>query len=94
MDETNTTLPPADGNIDASGAQFINLTSTITSRDNLREGAADLINLVATLPNLAAISPRLLRSTASTAPRCSSWAILWAASSAPPSWVPTPRAQR
>jgi len=39
-------------NIDGSGQQFINLTSTITSRDNLREGAADLINLVATLPNL------------------------------------------
>ncbi|HEY1773270.1 MAG TPA: hypothetical protein VGH91_08775 [Gammaproteobacteria bacterium] len=39
-------------NIGSSGAQFINLTSTITSRDNLREGAADLINLVATLPNL------------------------------------------
>ncbi|HEX4299448.1 MAG TPA: hypothetical protein VH327_01125 [Gammaproteobacteria bacterium] len=44
-------------NIDGSGQQFINLTSTITSRDNLREGAADLINLVATLPNLAAITP-------------------------------------
>ena len=41
-------------NIGTSGAQFINLVSTITSRDNLREGAADLINLVATLPNLAA----------------------------------------
>jgi pimeloyl-ACP methyl ester carboxylesterase len=39
-------------NIDGSGQQFINLNSTITSRDNLREGAADLINLVATLPNL------------------------------------------
>jgi pimeloyl-ACP methyl ester carboxylesterase len=39
-------------NIGTSGAQFINLTSTITSRDNLREGAADLINLVATLPNM------------------------------------------
>ncbi len=39
-------------NIGGSGQQFINLTSTITSRDNLREGAADLINLVATLPNL------------------------------------------
>jgi pimeloyl-ACP methyl ester carboxylesterase len=39
-------------NIGGSGQQFINLNSTITSRDNLREGAADLINLVATLPNL------------------------------------------
>ena len=43
-------------NIDTSGAWFINLTSTITSRDNLREGAADLINLVATLPNMAAVA--------------------------------------
>ena len=39
-------------NIASSGSFFINLSSTLTSRDNLREGAADLINLVATLPNL------------------------------------------
>jgi pimeloyl-ACP methyl ester carboxylesterase len=38
--------------IGGSGAQFINLNSTITSRDNLREGAADLINLVASLSNI------------------------------------------
>ena len=51
--ENNTTLAAGpDGNIDSSGAWFINLTNTITSRDNLREGAADLINLVATLPTL------------------------------------------
>ena len=51
--ENNTTLAAGpDGNIDSSGAWFINLTNTITSRDNLREGAADLINLAATLPNL------------------------------------------
>jgi len=41
-----------DGTIDSSGAWFINLSSTVTSRDNLREGAADLLNLVATLPNI------------------------------------------
>ncbi len=53
--ENNTTLAAGpDGTIDTSGAWFINLTSTITSRDNLREGAADLINLTATLPNLSA----------------------------------------
>ena len=40
--------------IDSSGAWFINLNSTITSRDNLREGAADLINLSVTLPTLSA----------------------------------------
>ncbi|HEX2668355.1 MAG TPA: hypothetical protein VHP13_08270, partial [Gammaproteobacteria bacterium] len=47
----------ADGTIDSSGAWFINLNSTLTSRDNLREGAADLINLVATLPNMHAVNP-------------------------------------
>ena len=56
--ENNTTLAAGpDGTIDGSGAWFINLSNTISSRDNLREGAADLINLVATLPNLTAISP-------------------------------------
>lgn len=51
--ENNTTLASGpDGTIDSSGAWFINLNNTITSRDNLREGAADLLNLVATLPNL------------------------------------------
>jgi pimeloyl-ACP methyl ester carboxylesterase len=44
-------------NIAGSGSFFINLSSTITSRDNLREGAADLLNLVATLPNMAAVTP-------------------------------------
>ena len=34
--------PPA---IDPSGSHFINLTSLLTSRDNLREGAVDLITL-------------------------------------------------
>jgi pimeloyl-ACP methyl ester carboxylesterase len=49
----NTTLAPGpDGQIDPSGSSFINLTSTLTSRDNVREGAADLIDLTATLPNL------------------------------------------
>lgn len=48
--ENNTTLAPGpDGQVDSSGAWFINLTSTITSRDNLREAAADLISLTRTL---------------------------------------------
>ncbi|HET7369690.1 MAG TPA: alpha/beta fold hydrolase [Gammaproteobacteria bacterium] len=38
--------------IDASGSHFINLTSLLTSRDNLRQAAADLISLTATLPTL------------------------------------------
>jgi pimeloyl-ACP methyl ester carboxylesterase len=56
MDSTGHAFAAAKS-IDGSGQQFINLTSTITSRDNLREGAADLINLVATLPDLAAVTP-------------------------------------
>lgn len=42
--------PPA---IDSSGSHFINLTSALTSRDNLREGPADLMTFELALPNLA-----------------------------------------
>ena len=45
-----TGLPPADGIIDTSGTYFINLQSLLTSRDNLREAAQDLRQLVANLP--------------------------------------------
>jgi pimeloyl-ACP methyl ester carboxylesterase len=38
------------GTIDPSGSHFINLTSLLTSRDNLREGAADLITFARSLP--------------------------------------------
>ena len=38
-----------DGVVDASGANFINLQSPITARDNNREAVADLIDLNATL---------------------------------------------
>ncbi|HEX6550647.1 MAG TPA: alpha/beta fold hydrolase [Gammaproteobacteria bacterium] len=50
-------LPPADGSagIASSGSYFINLSSLLTSRDNLREGVADLIDLRATLPTLLAV---------------------------------------
>jgi len=44
--------PGPDGTEDASGAHFINLASLLTSRDNLRQGAADLLNLRASLANL------------------------------------------
>jgi pimeloyl-ACP methyl ester carboxylesterase len=47
-----TGLPPADGIIDTSGSYFINLQSLLTSRDNLREAAQDLRQLVANLPLL------------------------------------------
>lgn len=38
--------------IDPSGTHFINLTSLLTSRDNLRQAAADLVILSRSLPNL------------------------------------------
>jgi pimeloyl-ACP methyl ester carboxylesterase len=41
------------GVIDGSGLHFINLTSLLTSRDNLREGVADLVTLVHSLPHLS-----------------------------------------
>jgi len=41
-----------DGVIDGSGSYFINLTSLLTSRDNLREAALDIVQLVKSLPNL------------------------------------------
>jgi dienelactone hydrolase len=34
-----------DGNIDSSGAWFVNLSSLITSRDNLRQAEADILHL-------------------------------------------------
>lgn len=49
----NTTgAPGPDGQIDGSGASFINLASLLTTRDNLREAAADLITLTRSLPNM------------------------------------------
>ena len=41
-----------DGVIDSSGASFINLPSLLTSRDNLRQAAADLLVLTKALPTL------------------------------------------
>lgn len=40
-----TGAPGPDGKIDGSGSHFINLTSLLTSRDNLREGVVDLLEL-------------------------------------------------
>jgi hypothetical protein len=52
--ENNTTSAPgADGMIDPSGSHFINLTSVLTTRDNLREGVADLIALTRSLPSMS-----------------------------------------
>jgi pimeloyl-ACP methyl ester carboxylesterase len=54
LDVVNNTTgaPTPDGKIDPSGTSFINLTSVLTTRDNLREAAADLITLVRSLPNM------------------------------------------
>ncbi len=41
-----------DGIIDPSGTHIINLTSLLTSRDNLREAAIDIVQLAGALPNL------------------------------------------
>jgi hypothetical protein len=41
------------GQIDPSGSHFINLTSLLTSRDNLREGTADLISFARSLPAMS-----------------------------------------
>ena len=54
LDVVNNTTgaPGPDGKIDSSGSSFINLTSLLTTRDNLRESAADLITLARSLPTL------------------------------------------
>ena len=57
LEDNDTGAPGPDGHIDASGSYFINLSSLLTSRDNLREGAADLLtlaNAIVTLPNVDA----------------------------------------
>jgi pimeloyl-ACP methyl ester carboxylesterase len=45
-----TGAPGADSSIDSSGSYFINLKSFPTSRDNVRQGAADILTLAKTLP--------------------------------------------
>jgi pimeloyl-ACP methyl ester carboxylesterase len=58
LDVLNNTTGAAgpDGQIDSSGASFINLGSLPTTRDNFRQGAADLITLTRSLPNLSLTS--------------------------------------
>ncbi|GAB4186194.1 MAG: lipase [Wenzhouxiangellaceae bacterium] len=45
-----TGAPGPDGQIDASGSSFINLSSLLTSRDNNRQAQADLITLAMSAP--------------------------------------------
>jgi hypothetical protein len=47
-----TTAPGPDGVPDSSGQHFINLASLLTARDNLRQGAANLISLTRAVPFL------------------------------------------
>jgi hypothetical protein len=46
----NTGAAGPDGKIDGSGTTFINLSSLLTSRDNLRESVADLFSLAKAVP--------------------------------------------
>jgi hypothetical protein len=49
----NTTgAPGPDGNIDGSGAHSINLSSLLTSRDNIRQAIADLSVLAVSIPRM------------------------------------------
>ena len=54
LDLVNNTngAPGADGIIDGSGTHIINLTSLLTSRDNLRQAAVDIVQLATSLPAL------------------------------------------
>jgi len=49
-----TGAPGPDGAIDPSGSWFINLSSLLTSRDNLRQGVADLFELAHAIPSMGA----------------------------------------
>jgi dienelactone hydrolase len=52
MQNNSTGAPGPDGSIDPSGSWFINLSSLLTSRDNLRQGAADLMQLAHAVPSM------------------------------------------
>ncbi|HJU39534.1 MAG TPA: Ig-like domain-containing protein [Tahibacter sp.] len=49
----DTGAPGPDNVIDSSGSWFINLSSLLTSRDNLRQGVADLFELAHAIPTIA-----------------------------------------
>jgi hypothetical protein len=48
-----TGAPGPDGKVDASGTHMINLGSTLTSRDNARQGSADLSILAVSIPTIS-----------------------------------------
>lgn len=47
-----TGAPGPDGAIDGSATHFINLANLLVSRDNVRQGVADLFTLTATIPSM------------------------------------------
>lgn len=55
LQDNATGAPGADGSIDPSGGYFINLSSLLTSRDNLRQGVADLMSLRRAASGMAGI---------------------------------------
>ncbi|HEX5121832.1 MAG TPA: hypothetical protein VFV97_01200 [Rhodanobacteraceae bacterium] len=52
VENNSTGAPGPDGAIDPSGSWFINLSSLLTSRDNLRQGVADLFELAHAVPSM------------------------------------------
>ena len=54
LQDNTSGAPGPDGVIDPSGSYFINLTSLLTTRDNLREGVVDLFTLTRALGSLQA----------------------------------------
>jgi len=56
LQNNSTSAPGPDGQIDASGTYFINLTSLITSRDNSRQAVSDLLTLANTLKTAGGIA--------------------------------------
>jgi len=53
LENNATGAPGPDGIIDPSGSHYINLASLLTSRDNLREGEADLMTLVKSVTQIS-----------------------------------------
>lgn len=49
----DTGAPGPDGKVDSSGSHFINLQGLLTTRDNLREGVADLVELEHSIGSMA-----------------------------------------
>ena len=52
LQNNDTSAPGPDGQIDASGAFFINLQSLLTSRDNIRQAQVDLSTLALNIPGI------------------------------------------